>query len=103
VVVVPGRAVAGVPGERGRLGGERPAGARRRLGEAVDGPVDRARYSPVAWLPGADGGPARFYYVRRLAPELLAPQERQYHRRVYLHVVGTSPETDVEVFGAART
>ena len=71
-------------------------------GEAVDGPVDRARYSPVAWLPRAPGGPARFYYVRRLAPELLAPDERRYHRRVYLHVVGTSPETDVEVFGAGE-
>ncbi len=70
-----------------------------RTGEAVDGPLDRARYSPVAWLPQAEEGPARFYYVRRLAPELLPADERQYHRRVYLHVVGTSPETDVEVFG----
>ncbi|MFC3687811.1 prolyl oligopeptidase family serine peptidase [Aquipuribacter hungaricus] len=69
-------------------------------GETVDGPLDRARYSPVAWLPRTGDEPARFYYVRRLAPELLPADERQYHRRVYLHVVGTSPETDVEVFGA---
>ena len=31
-------------------------------GEPVDGPIDRARYSPVAWLPGGEA----FYYVRRL-------------------------------------
>ena len=67
-------------------------------GEVVDGPVDRARYSPVAWLPGGDA----LYYVRRLAPELVPEDERQYHRRVWLHRVGTSPDEDVEVFGAGR-
>ncbi|GAA3813143.1 prolyl oligopeptidase family serine peptidase [Cellulomonas soli] len=65
-------------------------------GEAVDGPVDRARYSPVAWVPGG----AALYYVRRLAPELLPEDERQYHRRVWLHRVGTDAAEDVEVFGA---
>ena len=68
-------------------------------GEVVDGPLDRARYSPVAWLPARDGEPREFYYVRRLAPDLLPEAERQYHRRVYLHRVGTDPATDVEVFG----
>lgn len=67
-------------------------------GDVVDGPVDRARYSPVAWLPGGEA----FFYVRRLAPELLPADEAQYHRRVWLHRVGTSPERDVEVFGAGR-
>ncbi|MBO3095975.1 prolyl oligopeptidase family serine peptidase [Cellulomonas dongxiuzhuiae] len=65
-------------------------------GESVDGPIDRARYSPVAWLPGGDA----FYYVRRLAPDLVPADEQQYHRRVWLHRVGTPPEQDVEVFGA---
>lgn len=65
-------------------------------GEPVDGPVDRARYSPVAWEPGGRS----FFYVRRLAPELLPEDERQYHRRVWRHVVGTDPATDVEVHGA---
>ncbi|MCR6646952.1 MAG: prolyl oligopeptidase family serine peptidase [Cellulomonas sp.] len=64
-------------------------------GEVVDGPIDRARYSPVAWLPGGEA----FFYVRRLAPELLPDDERQYHRRVWLHRVGTPAEQDVEVFG----
>ncbi|WP_432561173.1 prolyl oligopeptidase family serine peptidase [Kineococcus sp. SYSU DK003] len=76
-------------------------------GEVVDGPVDRARYSPVAWLPATGEGRSRaskaFYYVRRLPPEQVPADERQYHRRVYLHVVGTAPATDVEVFGEGRS
>jgi prolyl oligopeptidase len=64
-------------------------------GVDVDGPIDRARYSPVAWLP--DG--KAFYYVRRLAPELVPEAERQYHRRVYLHRLGRSTDDDVEIFG----
>ena len=67
-------------------------------GELVDGPIDRCRYSGVAWLPGGKA----FYYVRRLPPEAVPEGEAQYHRRVYLHVVGTPPEADAEVFGAGR-
>lgn len=65
-------------------------------GELVDGPIDRARYSPVAWEPGG----AAFYYVRRLPPQDLPTGEQQYHRRVWRHVVGTDPGRDTEVFGA---
>lgn len=65
-------------------------------GQVVDGPIDRARYSPVAWLPGGEA----FYYVRRLDPSLLPDDEAQFHRRVWLHRVGTDPAQDVEVFGA---
>jgi prolyl oligopeptidase len=64
-------------------------------GELLDGPIDRARYSPVAWLPGGKA----YYYVRRLAPEAVPAGEDQYHRRVYLHQVGTNPKDDVLVFG----
>ena len=64
-------------------------------GELVDGPIDRARYSPVAWLPG--GG--AYYFVRRLAPELVGPDEEQYHRRVWLHRLGTDPDQDALIFG----
>jgi len=67
-------------------------------GRDVDGPIDRARYSPVAWLPGAEA----FYYVRRLDPAGLPEDEHQYHRRVWLHVVGTDPADDVLVFGDGR-
>jgi prolyl oligopeptidase len=67
-------------------------------GEVVDGPIDRARYSPVAWLVGGEA----FFYVRRLAPELVPDDEQQYHRRVWFHRVGADPATDVEVFGEGR-
>jgi prolyl oligopeptidase len=64
--------------------------------EIIDGPIDRARYSPIAWLPGGKA----FYYVRRLAPELIKEEERQYHRRVYFHIVGTNSSEDIEIFGS---
>ncbi|UED85104.1 prolyl oligopeptidase family serine peptidase [Streptomyces profundus] len=69
-------------------------------GKVVDGPVRRVRRSPVAWLPG--GG--AFYYVRHLDPldPTARPNEARYHRRVYLHRVGTAPEADVPVFGEGR-
>ena len=64
-------------------------------GRVVDGPIDRARYSPVAWLPGGEA----FYYVRRLPKDAVPEGEDQFHRRVYLHRLGTDPATDVEIFG----
>ncbi|MEV5325041.1 prolyl oligopeptidase family serine peptidase [Nonomuraea sp. NPDC052634] len=64
-------------------------------GERVEGPIDRCRYSPVAWLPGGEA----FYYVRRLPAHEVPEDERQFHRRVYLHRVGTSAEDDVMIFG----
>src|SRR5580700_796632 len=67
-------------------------------GDLVDGPIDRCRDSGVAWLPGGKA----FYYVRRLPPEAVPDGESQYHRRLYLHVVGTAPETDALVFGEGR-
>jgi prolyl oligopeptidase len=67
-------------------------------GKLVDGPIDRCRYSGVAWLPGGKA----FYYTRRLPREAVPDGESQYHRRVYLHVVGTPAEADTEVFGAGR-
>jgi len=65
-------------------------------GEDVDGPIDRCRYTEVAWLPGGKG----FYYARRLAPDQVPAGEDQYHRRVYLHRVGTPAADDVLIFGA---
>jgi prolyl oligopeptidase len=65
-------------------------------GEQLEDPIDRTRYSPVAWLPGG----AAYYYVRRIAPELTPEGEEQYHRRVWLHRLGTDPADDVEILGA---
>jgi prolyl oligopeptidase len=72
-------------------------------GEDVDGPIDRCRYSVIAWLPGTSPDRGRhgkaFYYVRRLPPGAVPSGEEQFHRRVYLHRVGTPAEDDVMVFG----
>ena len=65
-------------------------------GEQLDGPIDRCRYSPIAWLPGGD----ELYYVRRLAPSQVPAGEEQFHRRIRRHRVGADPETDVEIHGA---
>ncbi|GAA4614539.1 prolyl oligopeptidase family serine peptidase [Actinoallomurus liliacearum] len=68
-------------------------------GETVEGPIERCRYTPVAWLPGGEA----YYYVRRLPADQVPAGEDQYHRRVYLHRVGTDPETDdVMIFGSGR-
>jgi prolyl oligopeptidase len=67
-------------------------------GSLVDGPIDRCRYSNVAWLPGGKA----FYYTRRLPPPAVPEGESQYHRRVYLHQVGTAAEEDVLIFGEGR-
>ena len=67
-------------------------------GSLVDGPIDRCRYSNVAWLPGGKA----FYYTRRLPPEVLPDGESQYHRRVYLHQVGAPVDEDVLIFGEGR-
>ncbi|MCW2745195.1 MAG: Prolyl oligopeptidase [Mycobacterium sp.] len=83
-------------------------------GEVVDGPITRCRYAPVAWLPQElDGAPA-FFYVRSLAPHELTPDdlarpagappadpetEAPFHRRLWLHRVGTPTSADVRVRG----
>ena len=67
-------------------------------GADIDGPIDRVRYSPVAWLPGGDA----FYYVRRLPADQTPQGEEQFHRRIWLHIVGSDPDTDVEVFGEGQ-
>ena len=65
-------------------------------GAQVEGPIDRCRYSPVAWLPRGD----EFYYVRRLPADAVPAGEDRFHRRVYRHRIGTDPTADLEVHGA---
>jgi prolyl oligopeptidase len=67
-------------------------------GTLADGPIDRCRYSNVAWLPGGKA----FYYTRRLPPSAVPDGESQYHRRVYLHRLGTPADSDVLIFGTGR-
>ncbi len=65
-------------------------------GDLVDGPIDRCRFSSIAWLPGGEA----FYYVRRLPPDQVPAGEQQFHRRVYLHKLGSPADEDVQIFGA---
>ncbi len=67
--------------------------------DVIDGPIDRCRYSPVAWIPGGD----YFYYVRSLPPEDVPESERGFHRRVFLHRVGQDANDDANIFGAGMT
>lgn len=66
-------------------------------GLVIDGPIDRVRLTSVGWLPGGE----MFYYVRCLPP---GPDgsDRRYHRRVWLHKIGSDPDTDILVFGEGR-
>jgi prolyl oligopeptidase len=66
-------------------------------GLVVDGPIDRVRKTSIGWLPGGE----LFYYIRRLPPEL-NPGEERYHRRIYLHRIGSDPRDDSLVFGEGR-
>lgn len=61
-----------------------------RTSDVLDGPIDRCRYTPVAWLP--DG--AAFYYVRATPDGA---------RQVYLHRVGTPADTDTLIHGGDAT
>ena len=67
--------------------------------DVIDGPIDRCRYSPIAWLPGGQA----FYFVRRLPPEALPESEQGFHRRVMLHHVATNADDDPIVFGSGMT
>jgi prolyl oligopeptidase len=67
-------------------------------GEVLEGPIDRTRYCPLAWLPGGEA----FYYGRRLPASAVPEGEDRFHRRVWRHRVGTDPATDDLVFGEGR-
>ena len=60
--------------------------------------IPRTRACSVAWRP--DG--KAFYYTRYPAPDSVPKGEENYHRHVYLHVLGTDPASDPRVFGEGR-
>ena len=64
-------------------------------GHDVEPPIDRCRYSDVAWLPGGQ----EFFYVRMVAPDEVPPGEQAFHRRIWRHRVGAPTDTDVLVEG----
>jgi prolyl oligopeptidase len=64
-------------------------------GELVDGPIDRCRYSAVAWMPGGD----EFFFVRKVAPGEMGEGQDDFHRRIWRHRVGAPTEQDSLVTG----
>lgn len=64
-------------------------------GQPLEGPIDRCRYSSIAWLPGGK----ELFYVRRLLPSQVPEGEEQFHRRVWRHRVGNDPDTDELIEG----
>jgi prolyl oligopeptidase len=64
-------------------------------GAIVDGPIDRARYTPIGWVPGGKA----FFYVRHVPFDSEFGEDARFYRRIYLHETGSDPDTDVLVYG----
>ncbi|MDT0350884.1 prolyl oligopeptidase family serine peptidase [Pseudonocardia charpentierae] len=64
-------------------------------GRDVEPPIDRCRYSDVAWLPGGE----EFFYVRMVAADEAPPGEQAFHRRIWRHRLGTPTDADVLLEG----
>lgn len=63
-------------------------------GEDLPDRIERARHASVAWLPDRTG----FYFTRYPRPGAVPAGEEFYHRRVYLHILGTDSLRDELVF-----
>lgn len=61
-------------------------------GAAVEAPIDRCRYSSVAWLPGGE----ELVFVRMVTADEAPPGEQGFHRRIWRHRIGT-PTADDEL------
>jgi prolyl oligopeptidase len=64
-------------------------------GEPVGPPIDRCRNGSLAWLPGGE----EFFYVRMVATDEVPAGDQAFHRRVWRHRVGESPDGDQLVDG----
>ncbi|MEP7123211.1 MAG: prolyl oligopeptidase family serine peptidase [Byssovorax sp.] len=65
-------------------------------GKALPDVIDRARYADISWQPD---GKAFFYKRDRELPPGTPDTERFIRSRVFLHTLGTPPESDKAVFG----
>ncbi|GAA2563994.1 prolyl oligopeptidase family serine peptidase [Pseudonocardia hydrocarbonoxydans] len=62
-------------------------------GQEVEPPIDRCRYSAVAWLPGGE----EFLFVRMVDAAEVPDGEQAFHRRIWRHRVGTPTSDDTLV------
>lgn len=60
-------------------------------GEDVEPPIDRCRYSAVAWLPGGE----EFVFVRMVDATEVPDGQQAFHRRIWRHRIGTPTTDDV--------
>ena len=60
-------------------------------GADIEPPIDRCRYSAVAWLPGGE----EFVFVRMVAPEEAPDGEQAFHRRIWRHRVGAPTDDEL--------
>lgn len=67
-------------------------------GKQLEEEIPYTRWANPSWLKDNRG----FYYSRYPQPGTVPPEEVSYHRRVYLHILGTDWEDDPLVFGADR-
>ena len=67
-------------------------------GQLLPDRIPGTRAASLAWLPDASA----FYYTRYPAPGQVPEEERQYHRAVYYHRVGSDPAADRLVFQPAE-
>jgi prolyl oligopeptidase len=71
---------------------------RTASGEMLADRIPRCRWSAVGFEPGNRA----FLYSRQPDPAAVPPGEEMHHRHVWRHVIGSDPESDVEVFGQGR-
>jgi prolyl oligopeptidase len=67
-------------------------------GHALPDTIDRARFASASWLPD---GSSFFYNRLRVFGPHEAPSERFSYNKVFIHHLGTDPDKDLPVFGAA--
>jgi prolyl oligopeptidase len=60
--------------------------------------ITRAKHTSVAWRPDSQS----FYYTRQPNPDDVPAGDQEYHRRVFLHALGSLVADDPVVYGQGR-
>jgi prolyl oligopeptidase len=63
-------------------------------GEDLSEVIPNTRFASIAWQPNCGG----FFYTRYPEPGTVPKGDERYHRSVFLHVLGTDPNSDTLVF-----
>lgn len=60
--------------------------------------ISHCRHPAITWLPDDSG----FYYTRNPRPGTVPKNEEHLHAKVFLHLLGQSPDEDMLIFGEGR-